>query len=96
MVDPEFAAKLVASEQAWRSVVTKARNHPACPATLCWIPAHTAPHRGRVLGPASGVAVRNTLCMLARNDDAGVPCLCPEDARRAGAFEGPGAGCSKP
>ena len=25
MVDPEFAQKLVASEQAWRSVVTKAR-----------------------------------------------------------------------
>jgi 6-phosphogluconate dehydrogenase len=29
MVDPEFAQKLVASEQAWRSVVTKARPHRA-------------------------------------------------------------------
>ena len=33
MVDPEFAQKLVASEQAWRSVVTKARV-PPCTAFL--------------------------------------------------------------
>ena len=35
LVDPEFAKKLVTSEQAWRSVVTKVRPCPAASVHLC-------------------------------------------------------------